>query len=299
MCSYVNGNDINSKIADIIHFCISFLQLRALYGAVLHEHTTPERQVANLSVHGVFPIHVAAEDHCLDAVYYLLNWEVDVNQETLYARKTALHHAVRFRAEEDKKKQQKAVISVLTDFKASHTKQDSGGHLPLFNAILTKDEELVEFLIQQHHPNINHADADGDTHLHSAADINCPKIVRLLIEKGADPKVCNKDRQTVCHIAAQKSSACLIAINEACEAKGLELISTFFQEDSSGNTPLDCAALHYQEETFRYIWNCLCKEPSPSAASYRGVLARLSSTAEEDNSFGNLQYALKSIPKSV
>ena len=255
--------------------------------------------MANLSVHGVFPIHVAAENHCLDAVYYLLNWEVDVNQETLYARKTALHYAVRFRAEEDKKNQQKAVIGLLTDFKASHTKQDSGGHLPLFNAILTKDKELVEFLIQQHHPNINHADADGDTHLHNAADINCPEIVCLLIEKGADPKLCNKDRQTVCHIAAQKSCACLREMNEACEEKGLELISTFFQEDSSGNTPLDCAALHYQEETFRYIWDCLCKEPSPSAASYRGVLARLSSTAEEDNSFGNLQYALKRIPKSV
>lgn len=284
-----------------MYMCISFLQLRALYGAVLHEQG---RQMTDLSVHGVFPIHVAAEDHCLDAVYYLLSWGVDVNQETLYARKTALHHAVRFKAEDKKKRdQQIAVVGVLTDFNALHTNQDSGGHMPLFNAILTKDTALVQHLIRQYQrqyqPYINHADADEDTHLHSAAEINCPEILSLLIKKGADPKLCNKNRQTASHIAAQKSSACLSAMNEACKEENLELVTTFVQEDSSGNTPLDCAALHHQEKTFRYIWSCLCEEPSPSTSSYRDVLARLSGTAEADNSFTTLQYTLESLPKPV
>ena len=244
-------------------------------------------------------IHIEAEKLLPDMVYFLLSCGVDVNQKSP-SGKTALHYAVRYEQQfEEGWKRQKTLVKVLKRFGASHDESaaDSRGHVPLFNAILTEDTDLIKLLIDD--SPINHPDIDGDTHLHIAAEIGSAKVALLLIEKGADPLLLNHDGQTPSHIAAQKSCACLREMNEACEEKGLELISTFFQEDSSGNTPLDCAALHYQEETFRYIWNCLCKEPSPSAASYRGVLARLSSTAEEDNSFGNLQYALKSIPKSV
>ena len=236
--------------------------------------------------HGRYPIHVAAEKLLPDAVSYLLNWEAYanmqnlvnqptlVNQQSLYAKRTALHYAVRFwQQNEVKQKQQKTLVQVLKAFKADHKAQDSRGHVPLFNAILTEDIDLIELLIED--SPINHADVDGDTHLHIAVDSQCERVVKLLIENGADPLLRNHDGQTPSHIAAQRLLSCLKAMDETCSRMGIELVSTFSKEDMSGNTPLDYAAIHNQKSTFHFMWNSIQREIPLSSASYRPVLDRL------------------------
>ena len=178
--------------------CYVFLQFRALLGAVLY---TEGKEAAQQSVQGLFPIHIAAEKLYPDAIVYLLEWGVE-------ARKTALHYAVRVRQlHKNKQQQQKALLQVLNAFKAGHDVEDARGHVPLFNAIVNEDIDLVKLLIAE--APIDHADVDGDTHLHIAADVNSEEIVRLLISKDANPMLCNHDGLTPAHVAAQKSLTCL------------------------------------------------------------------------------------------
>ena len=280
---------------DFIIPCNS-LQFRALFGAVLH---TNGKEATKAVLQGFFPIHIAAENLFPDAVYYLLSWGVHVNQRTLFAGKTALHHVVRFQPVDDAERvRQKTLLEVLNTFHASHNVQDVGGNVPLFNAILTEDVELIKLLIDS--APINHADADGDTHLHVAVEVNSADIVGLLIKKGADPRAVNKEGQTPSHLAAKNPLACLKVMNEESKKQHQELISTFNHEDAMGNTPLDYAALHSQKETFEYIWNCMQEDPSLSIAPYKVVLRRWLQKvhrSEVQTVLLNLQSTLKIIPK--
>ena len=247
---------------------------------------------------GLLPIHIAAEKVYPDAVVYLLQWGVDVDQQSLSAGKTALHYAVRFWQQgNDKRKQQKALVKVLNKFRARHDVEDAKGHVPLFNAIVNEDIELVRLLIE--HTPINHADADGDTHLHIAADASSEDILRLLISKGADPMLLNHDDMTPSHFAAQKSLACLEGMDEASRNEGIDLVSTFSQEDTSGHTPLDYAAIHSHEDTFRYMWKRIEESPSQSTAFYKPVLDRLYGRYPEEIQLTTLQQTFKMLPKPM
>ena len=272
-----------------------FLQFRSLFGAVLHDHG---KIAAQQSIQGLFPIHIAAEELHPDAVSYLLRWGEDVNLQSLSAKKTALHYAVRLCPQDEEKwKRQRTLVQVLNAFKARHDVPDARGHVPLYNAILTKDTDLIKLLIDD--APINHADVDGDTHLHIATYINSEEIVRLLIEKEANPLLHNHDGQTPCHVAAQKPNACLEGIDEACSHQGVELVDTFIQEDSSGHTPLDYAAIHLQKKNFQYIWERIEESPSRSIASYKPMLDRLYGEDVKDIRFTALQHTLETLSKPM
>ena len=276
-----------------------FLQFRALFGAVLHD---VGKEAAEHSVQGRFPIHIAAEKVYPDAVVYLLQWGVKVKQQSLSDGRTALHYAVRFQQQDnDKRKQQKALVKVLNKFRACRDVEDvedvedAKGHMPLFNAIVNKDIELVKLLIK--HTPINHADADGDTHLHIAADASSEDILCFLISEGADPMLLNHDGLTPSHVAAQKSLACLKGMYEASRKKGIDLVSTFSQEDTSGLTPLDYAAIHSHKKIFRYMWKRIEESPSQNTASYKPVLDRLYGKHPEEIQLTTLQQTFKMLPK--
>ena len=286
------------------------LQFRALFGAVLHDDKVASergtqrpaektgKQAMDQSVQGMFPIHVAAEKLYPDAMLYLLQWRVEVDQQSLTAQKTALHYAVRFQQHKKKqKRQQKALLDVLNAFKAGHDVKDAKGHVPLFHAIVNEDIDLVKQLIK--HAPIDHKDEDGDTHLHIAVDINSKEIIQLLIMNGANPMLCNHDGLTPSHIAAQKSKSYLDEMNEASKNAGLDLVCTFCQEDTSGNTPLDYAAIHSHESTFRYMWKCIEECPSRNIASYKPVLDRIFGQCTKDIRLTTLQQTLEMLPKPM
>ena len=186
-------------------------------------------------------------------------------------------------------------MQILKAFKASHDMEDTRGHVPLFNAILTQDIDLVKLLID--HANIDHADNEGDTHLHIAAEMSFDKIACLLIEKGADPTLRNGANQTPSHIAAQKSDSCLEAMSKTANSNGVEIIDTFSLDDSSGRSPLDYAAIHSHKKTFQYMWKCIQEQPRPDIASYMPVLDRLFDEEPKKIHFTTLQDTLKTFSK--
>ena len=291
------------------------LQFRALFGAVLHDDKVASERAAqnasergarrsrkktvkkamDQSVQGMFPIHVAAENLYPDAVLYLLKWGVEVDQQSLSARRTALHYAVRFPQHGEKQKRQKTVLDILIAFEARHNVKDAKGHVPLFHAIVNEDIDLVKLLINN--TPIDHKDEDGDTHLHIAIDINSEEIIKLLIENGENPMLCNHDGMTPSHIAAQKSESCLKVMNEASKKEGLDLVCTFCQEDASGNTPLDYAAIYSHESTFKYMWECIEECPSRNIASYKLVLRRIFGQCTKG--LTTLQQTLEMLPKPM
>ena len=294
------------------------LQFRALFGAVLHDDKVASERAAqnasergtqrpvektvkkamDQSVQGMFPIHVAAENLYPDAVLYLLKWGVEVDQQSLSARRTALHYAVRFPQHKKKqKRQQKAVLDILNAFKARHNVKDAKGHVPLFHAIVNEDIDLFKLLIK--HAPIDHKDEDGDTHLHIAVDINSKEIIEHLIMNGANPMLCNHDGLTPSHVAAQKSKSYLEEMNDASKKAGVDLVCTFCQEDASGNTPLDYAAIHSHESTFWYMWKCIEECPSRNIASYKPVLRRIFGRCTEDIRLTTLQQTLEMLPKPM
>ncbi len=270
------------------------MQFRALFGAVLHDGGKDEAEMMNDQ--GLFPIHIAAQKLLPDAVSYLLSYGADVDQKSESRDRTALHYAVRFwQHDEGKRKQQMVLVQVLKAFKADHSLPDAVGHVPLFNAILTEDIDLVKLLID--YAPINHEDDDGDTHLHIAAELSLDEIACLLIANGADPELRNSKDQTPSHIAAQKSDTCLIAMSEACIVEELEIVDTFSQEDDSKHTPLDYAAIHSHQETFHYMWEHIQGHPKPDIASYKPVLDRLFHEDAKKIRFAILQQTLERFSK--
>ena len=272
---------------------IIFLQFRALFGAVLHDGGKDAAEQES-NEQGLFPIHIAAQKLLPDAVSYLLNWGIDVNLRSDSADRTALHYAVRFwQHDEDKRKRQRTLVQILKAFKARHDMEDTRKHVPLFNAILTEDIDLVKLLID--FADIDHADNEGDTHLHIAAELSLDEIACLLIEHGADPELTNDANQTPSHIAAQKSDTCLIAMSKAsiAHSDGQEIVNTFSQEDDSRNTPLDYAAVQSHKNTFHYMWKNIHQHSRPDLVSYKPVLDRLFDEDPKKIRFTTLQDTLK------
>ncbi len=273
------------------------LQFRALFWAVLRESSDEELKMENDQ--GQFPIHYAAEKIRPDAVLYLHSRApklFDVNQRSAKARRTALHFAVRFwHPELSKRSCQEKLVKVLEAFKADHSLPDAIGHVPLFNAILTEDIDLVKLLIDS--APINHGDVDSDTHLHVAAGLSLDEIACLLIKNRANPELCNKKGLTPFHFAAQKSDTCLIAMSEASIREEPEIVKIFSQEDGSRRTPLDYAAIHSHQNTFHYMWEHIQGHPKPIIASYKPVLDRLFRKGAQEIRFAILQQTLDKFSK--
>ena len=273
------------------------LQFRALFWAVLRESSDEELKMENDQ--GQFLIHCAAEKIHPDAVLYLHSRApklFDVNQQSTKVRRTALHFAVRFwHPELSKRSCQEKLVKVLGAFKTDHSLQDTIGHVPLFNAILTEDIDLVKLLIDS--APINHGDVDSDTHLHIAAALSLDEIACLLIKNRANPELCNKEGLTPFHFAAQKSDTCLIAMSEASIREEPEIVKIFSQEDGSRRTPLDYAAIHSHQNTFHYMWEHIQGNPNPITASYKPVLDRLFRKGAQEARFAILQQALDKCSK--
>ncbi|XP_043830917.1 ankyrin repeat domain-containing protein 55 isoform X2 [Dromiciops gliroides] len=116
---------------------------------------------------------------------------------------------------------------------------DKNGRLPLHAATAEPDVKLLTVLLQQSNLNeINHQDNEGMTPLHWAAFHNRPQHAQILLEKGADPTLVDKDFRTALHWAAQSGNKILCCILLS-HHEGQSIIN---YDDENGKTCVHIAA---------------------------------------------------------
>ncbi|GAB1298549.1 Ankyrin repeat domain-containing protein 55 [Apodemus speciosus] len=137
---------------------------------------------------------------------------------------------------------------------ARHNIPDKNGRLPLHAATAEPDVRLLIVLLQQSSlSEINHQDAEGMTPLHWAAFHNRPQHTQVLLKKGADPTLVDKDFKTALHWAVQSGNRILCSIILS-HRQGPSIIN---YDDESGKTCVHIAAA----SGFGDIINDLAKVP--------------------------------------
>ncbi|KAM9098313.1 ankyrin repeat domain-containing protein 55 [Sarcophilus harrisii] len=116
---------------------------------------------------------------------------------------------------------------------------DKNGRLPLHAATAESDVKLLTVLLQQSNlSEINHQDNEGMTPLHWAAFHNQPQHTQILLQKGADPTLVDKDFRTALHWAAQSGNKILCSIILRHQ-EGQSIIN---YDDENGKTCVHIAA---------------------------------------------------------
>ncbi|XP_045695839.1 LOW QUALITY PROTEIN: ankyrin repeat domain-containing protein 55 [Phyllostomus hastatus] len=122
---------------------------------------------------------------------------------------------------------------------AKHSIPDKSGRLPLHAATAEPDARLLAVLVQQSSlSEVNHQDNEGMAPLHWAAFHNQPQHAQLLLRKGADPALADKDFKTALHWAVQSGNRTLCALILS-HRQGPALVNC---DDESGKTCVHTAA---------------------------------------------------------
>jgi ankyrin repeat protein len=130
----------------------------------------------------------------------------------------------------------------------------------ILGAIYRKDRQVLSGLDAQA---LDAADADGRTPLMHAVLEGDPQIVRLLLERGADPNAADHGRKwTALHFAADNE-------NEANVRQLLEAGAAVDPVDSFGNTPLWRAVMSSSSD-FAAIRELLKHGADPGRKNYNG-----------------------------
>ncbi len=93
-------------------------------------------------------------------------------------------------------------VSLLLESGANINAVDQEGRTALMRAMESCDLAIASNLLFQSAVNINARDRRGDTVLHKTVRCNQPAGIRMLLEKGADPKMLNYAGFSPLHIAA-------------------------------------------------------------------------------------------------
>ncbi|XP_036166766.1 ankyrin repeat domain-containing protein 55 [Myotis myotis] len=122
---------------------------------------------------------------------------------------------------------------------AKHGIADKSGRLPLHAATAAPDVRLLTVLVQQcDRSEVNHQDSEGMTPLHWAAFHNQPQHTQVLLRRGADPTLVDKDFKTALHWAVQSGNRLLCSIILS-HHQGPSIINC---DDESGKTCVHMAA---------------------------------------------------------
>ncbi len=126
----------------------------------------------------------AAEPKLCPSFELLLRWPVDSNAVD-YRGYTPLHIACW--------KSDLETVKKLLEYNAKVNVSSYRGYTPLHMAVARKnaDIEIVKLLLENG-ADINAVDVDGNTVLHCAKWHNNEKIIKILLEKGANPATLNK-----------------------------------------------------------------------------------------------------------
>jgi ankyrin repeat protein len=144
------------------------------------------------------PLKYASQFGCTEVVKLLLDAPgIDVNKATIYG-KTPLHYALAMGRPE--------VVKLLLDAPGIDVnKADKDGRTPLYQASTSHQAgpynsplgtKLVKLLLAAPGIDVNKANKNGDTPLIFASRYGYIKVVKLLLNKGADPFKKNKDDKT-------------------------------------------------------------------------------------------------------
>ena len=118
---------------------------------------------------------------------------------------------------------------------------------PLTLAIKKFDDKMVKLLIDKG-ANVNHANIMGQTPLHIAVLQNDIYIVKLLISKGAIVDIANKYGQTPLMLAIMKGYFCLIGLLIDCGAN-------IYQLDKRGKLALNYANNETKQTMVNVAWS--------------------------------------------
>jgi ankyrin repeat protein len=132
------------------------------------------------------------------------------------------------------------VIKLLLDSGASLTsvRESEGEPLHIASGYNFDGADVLKFLLEND-ANLEFKDQFGKTPLFEAVDRNSLKVIKLLVEAGADYTVLSNDGSNLLHIAANRS----IEMKEVCEyliSLGIELDL----KNKYGSTPLNEACLY-------------------------------------------------------
>ncbi|CAL4090807.1 unnamed protein product, partial [Meganyctiphanes norvegica] len=186
------------------------------------------------------PLHAAIRLHREDVVFlFLIEFDAQlpgILDEADDEGEMALDMALRIREE--------SIANTLLKHGASVTTTDPSGASLLHRAITRGDEFASSFLLN-HGCSVNVAmPANGCTPLHILAVQNYPDqdvckemvlIAKLLLEKGADPNIQDKDMKTVIHLVVENDRDELFQVLIEHDNLRLEL------RDNKGFPPLWCA----------------------------------------------------------
>ncbi|CAI9156354.1 unnamed protein product [Rangifer tarandus platyrhynchus] len=179
---------------------------------------------------GCTPLMHAVSGRQVDTVKLLLKMGANINTQDAYGR-TSLCLATYLGWLE-------GCVSLLRNG-AKHNIPDKNGRLPLHAATAEPDVRLLTVLVQQSNLNeINHQDNEGMTALHWAAFHNRPQHTQMLLKKGADPTLVDKDFKTALHWAVQSGNRILCSIILS-HHQGPSIIN---YDDESGKTCVHIAA---------------------------------------------------------
>ncbi|XP_020932403.1 ankyrin repeat domain-containing protein 55 isoform X2 [Sus scrofa] len=179
---------------------------------------------------GCTPLMHAVSGRQVDTVKLLLKMGANINMQDTYGR-TSLCLATYLGWLE-------GCVSLLRNG-AKHNIPDKNGRLPLHAATAEPDVRLLTVLVQQSNlSEINHQDNEGMTPLHWAAFHNRPQHTQMLLKKGADPTLVDKDFKTALHWAVQSGNRILCSIILG-HHQGPSIIN---YDDESGKTCVHIAA---------------------------------------------------------
>lgn len=181
---------------------------------------------------GQTPLHLASiMGHSAIAGYLLENNADPTAQDSSGA--TPLHEAVRYGNLE--------IAKLLLDADADINAKDNLGKTPIM-LIFPKDKLFDTYqLLASYRADLTQKDMFGDTILHTATMMNVePKIIELLINKGADVNARNKEGSTPLSIAVQKNDIPTVRL---LTSKGADIHT----QDTNGYSPLMIALAGSQE----------------------------------------------------
>nr|XP_012616418.1 ankyrin repeat domain-containing protein 55-like [Microcebus murinus] len=179
---------------------------------------------------GCTPLMHAVSGRQVDTVKLLLKMGANINMQDAYGR-TSLCLATYLGWLE-------GFVSLLRNG-AKHNIPDKNGRLPLHAATAEPDVRLLTVLLQQSSlSEVNHQDSEGMTPLHWAAFHNQPQHAQVLLKKGADPTLVDKDFKTALHWAVQSGNRILCSVILS-HHQGPSIIN---YDDESGKTCVHIAA---------------------------------------------------------
>jgi ankyrin repeat protein len=143
------------------------------------------------------PLHAAAASWDYRAVELLIKKGADVNSVTK-SGDTPLHRAVVGNWLEKPVDENKKTIKILVDSGAD-PRCRGNPFTPIEEALSSNDTEIADYLIKM--ININAKDSFGDLLIHRAVSVNDFKMVKLLIENGADINIKDEQGRTPLHVA--------------------------------------------------------------------------------------------------